>query len=81
MVFAPGMTMARLLRRESRDEPGDTSAAPQSTGDTTAGTPDRDRIATRAYELYLARGGSEGEAMDDWLAAERELRSTGRTSE
>jgi hypothetical protein len=27
----------------------------------------------RAYELYLARGGSDGQDFDDWLAAEREL--------
>jgi Protein of unknown function (DUF2934) len=33
----------------------------------------RDRIATRAYELYLARGGADGADFDDWLAAEREI--------
>jgi DUF2934 family protein len=32
-----------------------------------------DRIAARAYELYLARGGEDGMAIEDWLAAEREL--------
>jgi hypothetical protein len=35
-----------------------------------------DRIAARAYELYLARGGSDGGDFEDWLAAERELAST-----
>ena len=34
---------------------------------------DRDRIAARAYELYLERGGADGGDFDDWLAAEREL--------
>jgi hypothetical protein len=34
-----------------------------------------ERIAARAYELYLARGGSDGQDFDDWLAAERELSS------
>ncbi len=29
----------------------------------------------RAYERYLARGGAEGDPMEDWLAAERECRS------
>jgi hypothetical protein len=38
-----------------------------SNGDT------RDRIATRAYELYLARGGNHGGDFDDWITAEREL--------
>jgi hypothetical protein len=33
----------------------------------------RDRIAMRAYELYLARGAADGGDFDDWLAAEREL--------
>jgi len=30
-------------------------------------------IARRAYDLYLARGGEPGHALDDWLDAEREL--------
>jgi hypothetical protein len=33
----------------------------------------RDRVARRAYELYLSRGGSHGSDWEDWLAAEREL--------
>ena len=49
--------------------------APQSTGDTTVAFGDRDRIAARAYEIYLERGGSGGDAMEDWLAAERELQN------
>jgi hypothetical protein len=35
-----------------------------------------ERIAARAYELYLARGGAHGHDWDDWLAAERELAQT-----
>ncbi len=31
-------------------------------------------IAARAYELYLLRGGEDGHDVDDWLAAENELR-------
>ncbi len=31
------------------------------------------RIALRAYELYLQRGGIDGHADDDWLRAEREI--------
>lgn len=49
------------------------ASAPPSSGDTTAARPDPDRIARRAYELYLARGGSGGGPLDDWLAAEREF--------
>ena len=32
-------------------------------------------IARRAYELYEQRGGAHGHDVDDWLQAERELRS------
>lgn len=32
-----------------------------------------DRVAMRAYELYLARGASDGRDFDDWLTAEREV--------
>ena len=31
------------------------------------------RIAQRAHEIYVARGGQDGKAMDDWLQAEREV--------
>ena len=33
------------------------------------------RIALRAYELYLERGGVDGYAEEDWLQAEREIMS------
>ena len=33
----------------------------------------RDRIAERAYELYLERGGTHGQDWEDWLVAEREV--------
>src|ERR1700726_2073455 len=32
-----------------------------------------DAIAFRAYEIFLQRGGEHGRALDDWVAAEREL--------
>jgi Protein of unknown function (DUF2934) len=41
--------------------------------------PTEDDIRQRAYERYLERGGEHGMHFDDWLAAERDLRS--RTSE
>ena len=33
-----------------------------------------DVIAQRAFEVYCARGGADGQALEDWLQAERELR-------
>jgi hypothetical protein len=38
-----------------------------------AETDSRERIAARAYELYLQRGGGDGRATEDWLEAEREV--------
>jgi len=35
--------------------------------------PSHGEIATRAYELFLQRGGHHGQHFEDWLAAEREL--------
>jgi hypothetical protein len=32
-----------------------------------------ERIAKRAHEIYEARGGQHGKAMEDWLRAEREI--------
>ena len=34
-------------------------------------------IAARAYELYQARGASDGFDHSDWLRAERELKARG----
>jgi hypothetical protein len=36
------------------------------------------KIRERAYEIYLARGGQEGDEVSDWLAAERELNESNR---
>jgi hypothetical protein len=56
---------------------GDTPAYSSSA----TGGYDRDRVASRAYELYMARGAEDGNDMDDWFTAEREVSSRGRGSE
>ncbi len=40
-----------------------------------AAEPAIEAIRARAYELFLARGGAHGNDLDDWFAAERELRA------
>jgi hypothetical protein len=35
----------------------------------------QEQIKQRAYELYLQRGRKEGHALEDWLAAEQELKA------
>lgn len=40
-------------------------------------SPTHEQIARRAYEIFLARGGTPGNPEQDWFQAEREL-SLGR---
>lgn len=35
--------------------------------------PTKEQIEKRAYEIYLARGCEDGDAVDDWLAAEMQV--------
>ena len=43
---------------------------------TTSG-PTYDQIAQHAHELFLARGETHGQDVEDWLRAEAELRAAG----
>ena len=36
--------------------------------------PSRDQIQERAYDRYVERGRGDGQALDDWLFAEAEVR-------
>jgi len=65
--------MAKSRKRVTVD-----AGAPQDSGDTTAAVLDRERVASRAYELYIARGGQHGRALEDWLEAEQELLQASR---
>lgn len=91
MPVEPIFTMAKARKRsgassviDPQEQPGGSaeqigsSAGPGGERDDTADR--RDRVALRAYELYLARGGSDGGDFDDWLAAERELVKAGHDS-
>jgi outer membrane protein TolC len=44
-----------------------------STEQTSKGAQAQERIARRAYELYEQRGRQEGQALEDWVNAERQL--------
>ena len=35
----------------------------------------KDRITARAYEIFLRRGGEHGHAVEDWLEAERQIKT------
>ena len=49
------------------------SAATSHVANVVKATPSRDAIAKRAFELFVARGGANGNAFEDWLRAEQEL--------
>ena len=76
--------MASAIRRRSdtaavRSQVGDTPHvesldARRDAGSATQPTASRmKRIARRAHEIYEARGAQNGKAMEDWLAAERQI--------
>jgi hypothetical protein len=56
-------------KRKSNPSPGARAEAPPSQPEF------RQRIAAKAYELFLERGGSHGRHMEDWLEAERLVRT------
>ena len=58
-------SVPRRLRTRRADKAGSLPA--WSRASTTSGS--------RAYERYLERGGNHGQHFDDWLEAEKELRS------
>jgi hypothetical protein len=50
------------------------NGAPQNAGGVMVAEIDRDLVSQRAYERYVERGREDGQDVDDWLTAERELR-------
>ena len=58
-----------------------TRPAPAAAKESRAETrePTFEEIAEAAYHRYLKRGGTEGADFDDWLEAERDLRSRKKT--
>ena len=54
-------------------EPDARPAQPRSEDPSANHAPSHEEIRRRAYEIYLERDGHPGDALDDWLRAEREL--------
>jgi hypothetical protein len=55
------------------------SASPQQKKSSSNGSKPKltqDQIALRAYHIYLERGCTPGDPLDDWVRAERELTET-----
>jgi hypothetical protein len=68
--------MPNESRRKSRE---DHPSVASDQRDTHGSIPE-DAVRSRAYQLFEERGGQSGHDLDDWLQAERELRSS-RTDE
>jgi Protein of unknown function (DUF2934) len=67
--------IAEPLRKAVRGAP-EASTVPSTPGDAVHTPESRmNRIARRAHEIYEARGGEHGKALEDWLQAEREIDS------
>lgn len=45
----------------------------ESQPQTASGAPTREEIELRAHEIYVERGGTHGQDVEDWLQAEHEL--------
>ena len=75
-LLIPLRPMARNKKRQDGEisAPDDADRAPEGRAAIHGNNGDYgDRVAQRAYELYLARGARDGQDFDDWLTAEREL--------
>ena len=76
MVAPASKKLLRAREERSSERPdGDQSMPPGDVNRGIAGPfgPRMNRIAKRAEEIYEARGGRQGKAMEDWLQAEREV--------
>lgn len=64
----------RTPTKDSVKPPAKKRARTVTAPPSTAREPSHSEIAERAHQLYAARGFREGDEVEDWLAAERELR-------
>lgn len=62
------------LPSETDQIQADSSAPADSQSETAAARDLEERIRQKAYQIYCSRNGGDGNAMEDWLAAEREVR-------
>ncbi|HUK32725.1 MAG TPA: DUF2934 domain-containing protein [Vicinamibacterales bacterium] len=67
-------TQKRTTRKKKSDGASDASVI-AGTATAADGRPSEDDIRLRAYHRYLERGGGHGADFDDWLEAERDLKS------
>ena len=67
--------MSASVKKATRlQQEGDLSVSAQTVSAQTAASIEEE-IALRAYEIYLERGKTKGNDVDDWLQAESELKA------
>ena len=62
-----------IMKTKTRKE--NTSQAGTQNSLTRRPPPTYEQIRGRAYQIYRARGGTNGRELDDWLQAEHELKA------
>jgi hypothetical protein len=74
---ASGNNQPASARSQASDETGGSTWSPAQSHSSSMGSePSDEDIRVRAYQRYLERGGSHGMDFEDWLAAERELKTS-----
>ena len=72
----PGTTQKKAKKKQPSTKTRSARTKPKRKPEIAAQTPDLEsRIRQRAYHIFLNRCGAPGEALGDWLQAERELAS------
>jgi len=69
--------MSSKPKRIESAEPRTASTQPETREISAGNLASDEDIRRRAYEIYLERGEQSDHDLDDWLQAERELRSGG----
>ena len=76
-TISDATTRAKTQRSSSKTSP---APAPDTlgvfSGVLSGNEPSEEAIRARAYQRYLERGGTGGSDFEDWLEAERELKSS-----
>jgi hypothetical protein len=65
-----GLTKENTMKTQTAPNQSETTASAQNTAS------NREFIQRRAYEIYVRRGQSPGHELEDWLQAEREVKTT-----
>jgi hypothetical protein len=70
-------TVPKPSRTKRKNDWSDTEHAPVASGERRRmeGVTSHREIERRAYEIYLAHGETHGHELEDWLQADRELKS------